>query len=97
MFLDNTLKVKCNIMSDVSGHDSSKRKFIKKLVYIPPVILTLGAVPSHATTGSPRSTGDETESHSDRDDKYTGNKNKKHHGWLHDFVESCKKAVNKHH
>ena len=97
MFLDDTLKVKCKIMSDVSCHDSSKRKFIKKLVYIPPVILTLGAVPSYATTGSPRNTKDDTDNHYDKDDKYSDNDYKKRHGWFHHFVETCKKAVNKHH
>jgi len=34
--------------------DSSRRKFIKKLAYMPPVVMTLGAVPSYATVGSHR-------------------------------------------
>jgi len=34
--------------------DSSRRKFIKKLAYVPPVVMTLTAVPSYATTGSLR-------------------------------------------
>jgi len=34
--------------------NDSRRKFIKKLAYIPPVVMTLHAVPSHATYGSGR-------------------------------------------
>ena len=41
-------------MSDNSYHDSSRRNFIKKLAYVPPVVMTLNAVPAHATTGSNR-------------------------------------------
>jgi len=84
-------------MSNVSGHDSSKRKFIKKLAYIPPVILTLGAVPSYATTGSPRNTKGEKDNDYDKDDNLGSYGHKDRHGWFHRFVESCKKAVNKHH
>jgi len=36
-------------------HDSSKRKFIKTMAYVPPAIVTLSAVPSYASAGSPRS------------------------------------------
>jgi hypothetical protein len=37
-----------------NGVDNSRRGFIKKLAYIPPVVMTLKAVPSYATTGSSR-------------------------------------------
>lgn len=40
-------------------HDPSRRRFIKKLAYVPPAVLTLTAVPSYATTGSPRSHNDD--------------------------------------
>jgi len=36
-------------------HDPSRRRFIKKMAYVPPAVLTLTAVPSYATTGSQRS------------------------------------------
>jgi hypothetical protein len=84
-------------MSNVSGHDSSKRKFIKKLAYVPPVILTLGAVPSYATTGSPRNTKDDKENHYDKHDKYKSNDKKRRHGWFHNVVESVKKEAHRYH
>ena len=37
-----------------SGHDSSRRKFIKTMAYVPPAVMTLTAVPSYASVGSPR-------------------------------------------
>jgi hypothetical protein len=33
-------------------HDSSKRKFIKTMAYVPPAIVTLSAVPHYASAGS---------------------------------------------
>lgn len=36
------------------GVDASKRSFLKKLAYVPPVVMTLNAVPSYATYGSGR-------------------------------------------
>jgi len=40
--------------SNRSVDNDSRRKFLKKLAYVPPVIMTLTAVPSYATTGSYR-------------------------------------------
>ena len=37
------------------NHDASRRGFIKKMAYVPPVIMTLGSVPAHASHGSYRS------------------------------------------
>lgn len=37
------------------GVDASKRSFLKKLAYVPPVVMTLNAVPAYATHGSHRS------------------------------------------
>ena len=36
----------------VNNQDESRRKFVKKMAYVPPVILTLAAAPSFAKTGS---------------------------------------------
>ena len=47
-----------NEVNNNSGVDSSRRGFIKKLAYIPPVVMTLSAAPSYATTGSPRNCKD---------------------------------------
>lgn len=33
-------------------HDSSRRKFVKTVAYVAPVVLTLNALPSFASTGS---------------------------------------------
>lgn len=41
-------------MSTNSNHDASRRSFIKKVTYVAPVVMTLNAVPSYATTGSCR-------------------------------------------
>lgn len=53
-------------MSNNSKHDSSRRDFIKKLAYVPPAVMTLTAVPAHATTGSHRT---------DRFKKHSGGSN----------------------
>ena len=39
---------------NAQNHDSSRREFIKKMSYVPPVIMTLGSVPAHASHGSYR-------------------------------------------
>ena len=40
-------------MSDQHGNqDESRRQFVKKAVYVTPVIVTLEAIPSIASTGS---------------------------------------------
>ena len=36
----------------VYKQDESRRKFVKKMAYVPPVILTLAAAPSFAKNGS---------------------------------------------
>jgi hypothetical protein len=36
----------------VDKQDESRRKFVKKMVYVPPAILTLAAAPSFAKNGS---------------------------------------------
>lgn len=56
--------------------DASKRKFIKKLAYVPPVVMTLSAVPSHATTGSPRHKDYDKKNH--KDNKHKKNDNHKY-------------------
>ena len=43
-----------NENNKISGVNSSRRGFIKKLAYIPPVVMTLSATPSYATIGSSR-------------------------------------------
>jgi len=48
-----------NAENNPIAHDNSRRKFIKRLAYIPPVVMTLSAVPSYATTGSPRQSKDD--------------------------------------
>ena len=68
-------------MSNDSGHNPSRRKFIKKLAYVPPVVLTLSAVPSYATTGSPRSNGKIV-------DKKNTTKGGGRRGWFHRLVAS---------
>jgi hypothetical protein len=77
-------------MSDMSGHDSSRRKFIKKLAYVPPVILTLNAVPSYATTGSQRYNKDDKGSHYSGDNNYSSRR-RGHRGWFHRLVTSIKR------
>jgi len=67
-------------MSNESGHNPSRRNFIKKLAYVPPVVLTLSAVPSYATTGSPRSGTDAGNSNITR--------KKGRRGWFHRFLAS---------
>lgn len=41
-------------MKNKTKIDSSRRKFIKTAVYVTPAVLTLNAVPAHATYGSKR-------------------------------------------
>lgn len=57
-----------------SGVDSSRRGFIKKLAYIPPVVMTLSATPSYATIGSGRNCKD-GEHQSSWDSNYSGGSN----------------------
>ena len=67
-------------MGNESGHNPSRRKFIKKLAYVPPAVLTFSVAPSYATTGSPRSIKDGGHSnHSHRRGR---------RGWLHRFLSS---------
>jgi len=40
--------------SKKSVENDSRRKFLKKLAYVPPIIMTLTAVPSYANVGSNR-------------------------------------------
>jgi len=68
-------------MSDVSGLNSSRRKFIKKMVYVPSVILTLNAVPSYATTGSQRYSEDDKGSHYSGGNNYSSHEHRRWHGW----------------
>lgn len=76
-------------MSNSSGHDPSRRKFIKKLAYVPPAIMTLNAVPSYATTGSPRSKEDEKGSHYSGDNNYSSHgRHRGRRGWFHRFLHS---------
>jgi len=56
---------------NTQDHNSSKRKFIKKLAYIPPAVITLNTVPSYANTGSPR------QKYHDDGGKYRGHR--RHH------------------
>jgi len=42
-------------VSEKSDVDTSRRKFVRKMAYITPAVITLKSVPSYATTGSPRS------------------------------------------
>ena len=37
---------------DTPGHESSRRKFVKRAVYVAPAILSLAVVPSYAKAGS---------------------------------------------
>ena len=39
---------------DLTDHESSRRRFIRKAVYIAPGILTLSLTPSYAKAGSDR-------------------------------------------
>lgn len=41
-------------MEQKTGCDESRRGFIKKLAFVPPAIVTLSAMPSIASAGSPR-------------------------------------------
>ena len=50
-----------------TGVDGSRRGFIKKLAYIPPVVMTLSATPSYATIGSGRNCKD-----GEHDTNYSG-------------------------
>lgn len=72
-------------MSNTSGHDPSRRKFIKKLAYVPPAVLTLSAVPSYATTGSPRS-GEHDKGGDNVGNKHGSHGRKGRRGWLHRFL-----------
>jgi hypothetical protein len=83
-------------MSNLSGHDPSRRKFIKKIAYVPPAILTLSAVPSYATTGSPRNNHDDDNHHHKGGNKHSNDSRKSRHGWFHNIVESVKKEVKRH-
>lgn len=40
-----------------SGHDNSKRRFVKAMAYVGPAILTLKAMPSYASSGSGKNGG----------------------------------------
>jgi hypothetical protein len=40
----------------MNEHNSSKREFIKKAMYVAPAILTLKAIPSFASSGSGQGT-----------------------------------------
>ncbi len=71
-----------NAENNQIGHDNSRRKFIKKMAYIPPVVMSLSTVPSYATTGSPRQYKDSSQvkdykhGHNERyekDDKHVHN------------------------
>lgn len=70
-------------MSDVSGYDSSRRKFIKKLAYVPPLILTLNAAPSYATTGSQRYKKEDKGSQYGGDNNYSSNRSGRWLRWPH--------------
>lgn len=67
-------------MSNRSDHNPSRRNFIKKLAYVPPAVLTLNAVPSYATTGSPRSVKDGGHGNQAR--------RRGRRGWFHRFLAS---------
>ena len=64
---------KMNEDNNKSGVDSSRRGFIKKLAYIPPVVMTLSATPSYATIGSGRNCKDGEHQYSDNN--YSGGSN----------------------
>jgi hypothetical protein len=61
---------------DPQGCDESRRSFIAKAIYVTPLILTLKADPSFASSGS----GAESAAKPPKDHKYHGNnKNKDKH------------------
>lgn len=43
---------------DVTNHERSRRQFVKKAVYLAPVILSLAVVPSYAKAGSDKDNRD---------------------------------------
>lgn len=40
------------MVRDSSGHEPSRRKFVKRVAYVAPAILSLAVAPSYAKTGS---------------------------------------------
>lgn len=41
-------------MNQKAAHNESRRNFVKKLVFVPPAVITLSAIPAIASAGSPR-------------------------------------------
>jgi len=75
-------------MSNISKYDPSRRKFIKKLAYVPPAVLTLTAVPSYATTGSPRVKNDENVVGFSGGHSHGSHGRRGRRGWFHRFLHS---------
>jgi len=75
-------------MSNTSKHEPSRRKFIKKLAYVPPVVMTLTVVPSYATTGSQRSKEDVKEIDFSGGESHSSHGRRGRRGWFHRFLHS---------
>ena len=54
---------------DVTNHEPSRRQFVKKAVYLAPVILSLAMVPSYAKAGSEKDKGKDKNEHKNKDRK----------------------------
>ena len=70
--------------------NESRRDFLKKSAYVVPVVLTLKAAPTLASTGSPKKPRDEK----DGGKHDNVNRRNKHHKHL-NFFQSFRKAVRK--